>query len=62
VSFDGIQAVIIDDLDDLHLPIFEMKLEKSILELNDWSSDLSLDFAISFSSNYFNVTNSRTNS
>ncbi|KAI8911617.1 hypothetical protein EDD86DRAFT_202866 [Gorgonomyces haynaldii] len=58
VYMEGLQAVIIDDINDLHVPMFEFILEKSTLEALNWSTQLSLDYGVSVSANYFNLKNS----
>ena len=58
VSVDGLKAVLIDDLNDLHMPIFEFGCTKTVFELNDWSSKYQVELGISLFANYFNIKNS----
>ena len=58
VSVEGLKAVLIDDLNDLHMPIFECGCTKTVFELNDWSSKYRVELGISLFANYFNVKNS----
>lgn len=57
INFDSIQAIFIDDVDSLHLPVMDFQLERSTLELNNWSTNFSIYLSLSISSNYFNLTN-----
>jgi vacuolar protein sorting-associated protein 13A/C len=58
VSIDGIQAVLIDDLNNLHLPIFEFGFDRTLFEITNWSSNLQFDLGVSLFANYFNIKNS----
>jgi vacuolar protein sorting-associated protein 13A/C len=58
VSFESIQALLIDDLSDLHMPLFEFGLEKTIFEMSNWSSTLEFNLGLSLFANYFNAKNS----
>ena len=40
VNLGGIQAVIIDDLDDLHQPMFELDLDPMAVEVLNWSTQV----------------------
>lgn len=58
VVISGIQAVFIDDLNDLHLPVYEFQLASTNFEMTNWSSRIALDFGTSVSADFFNMKNS----
>ncbi|KAI8897799.1 hypothetical protein BC833DRAFT_643759 [Globomyces pollinis-pini] len=59
VSLGGIQAVLIDDLDDLHLPIFEFIVGDTVFDMIDWSlPSYQFDTSMMLDANYFNIKNS----
>ena len=58
VSVEGLKAVLIDDLNDLHLPIFEFGCTKTVFELSDWSSKFQAELGVTLFANYFNIKNS----
>jgi vacuolar protein sorting-associated protein 13A/C len=58
VSVEGIQAVLIDDLNNLHLPVFEFGLDRTLFEITNWSTKLQFDLGVSLFANYFNIKNS----
>ncbi|KAI8839881.1 hypothetical protein BC829DRAFT_420941 [Chytridium lagenaria] len=58
VTTRGIRVLVIDDLNDVHLPMFNVAVDKLILEISDWSSTLRIDTGIKLHANYFNVKNS----
>ncbi|KAI8929325.1 hypothetical protein BC831DRAFT_410850 [Entophlyctis helioformis] len=55
---DGVRAVLIDDTNSFHVPIFDLVLGKFVLEVADWSSQLRLDTTLALHANYFNLKNS----
>ncbi|KAI8995070.1 hypothetical protein BC832DRAFT_588068 [Gaertneriomyces semiglobifer] len=57
-NFKGFRLVAIDDLNDLHLPMLDLLVEKFTLDAADWSSLLRIESAPSLCINYFNVKNS----
>ncbi|TPX68863.1 hypothetical protein SpCBS45565_g02841 [Spizellomyces sp. 'palustris'] len=54
----GFRLVLIDDLNDLHLPMLDVIMDKLVIDLADWTSTMRLETAPSLSCNYFNVKNS----
>nr|KAJ3420850.1 hypothetical protein HK105_005137 [Polyrhizophydium stewartii] len=58
LTVDGIRAVFIDDVNDFHVPMFDFVLDKFVVDVADWSSQLRLDTALSLHANYFNLKNS----
>ncbi|KAJ3171453.1 hypothetical protein HDU88_007532 [Geranomyces variabilis] len=52
------RLLLIDDLNDLHLPMLDIVMDKLIVTLGDWSSTMRLEMMPSLHVNYFNVTNS----
>ncbi|KAJ3106617.1 hypothetical protein HDU97_005982 [Phlyctochytrium planicorne] len=58
VTTRGIRVLLIDDLNDVHLPMFNVAVDKLILEISDWSSTLRIDTGIKLHANYFNIKNS----
>ncbi|KAJ3192438.1 hypothetical protein HK101_006567 [Irineochytrium annulatum] len=41
VTTKGIRIILIDDLNDIHLPMFDIVVDKLVLEVSDWSSTVS---------------------
>ncbi|KAH9250730.1 hypothetical protein BASA81_011446 [Batrachochytrium salamandrivorans] len=58
LTVDGIRAVMIDDINDFHVPLLDLVLDKFIIEVADWSSQIRLDTTLSLHANYFNLKNS----
>jgi vacuolar protein sorting-associated protein 13A/C len=58
VSIESIQAVLIDDFDKLHMPLFELGVDRTIFEMMNWSSKFEFTLGVSLFANYFNVKNS----
>lgn len=58
VSIESIQALLIDDLSDLHIPLFEFGLDRTIFEMSNWSSKFEFSLGLLLFANYFNVKNS----
>ena len=54
--FEGFQIVLIEDLHEL--PLIHLASKKFTIDAWDWSSEMKLQTAISWSINYFNPTNS----
>ncbi|KAI8912336.1 hypothetical protein DFJ77DRAFT_511881 [Powellomyces hirtus] len=54
----GFRLLLIDDLNDLHLPMLDIVMDKLVVDFADWSSTMRLETAPSLHMNYFNVTNS----
>lgn len=54
--FEGFQVVLIEDLHEL--PLIHLHTKKFNIEVFDWSSEMKMQTAISWSINYFNPTNS----
>ncbi|KAI9208535.1 uncharacterized protein BJ171DRAFT_419574 [Polychytrium aggregatum] len=54
----GFHLVLIDDLTDLHLPMFDASFDDVYVELFDWSSMPRLDAGLLLKVNYFNLKNS----
>ncbi|KAI9097290.1 hypothetical protein DFS34DRAFT_116945 [Phlyctochytrium arcticum] len=54
----GLRIILIDDLNDLHLPMLDIILEKFALDVADWSSSMRAQLAPAISCNFFNVKNS----
>ncbi|KAJ3291062.1 hypothetical protein HK104_006345 [Borealophlyctis nickersoniae] len=57
-SIQGIRMILIDDLNDLHLPMFDLVVDKLVVDVADWSSHLRVEIGPSIYVNYFNVKNS----
>ncbi|KAJ3092913.1 hypothetical protein HK102_000456 [Quaeritorhiza haematococci] len=54
----GIRLILIDDLNDLHLPMFEVAIMPLTIDVSDWSRALRVNTSISLQINYFNIKNS----
>ncbi|KAI8811809.1 hypothetical protein BJ742DRAFT_753443 [Cladochytrium replicatum] len=54
----GMRLVIIDDLNDLHLPMLDFAVQRFEGEISNWTSELRVDTAFSLQVNYFNLKNS----
>ncbi|KAJ1515110.1 hypothetical protein HMI56_006567 [Coelomomyces lativittatus] len=54
----GVQLILIDDLHDLHVPMFDFNIEPFDLESLDWSSLLKFNVSVKFSLNMWNPKNS----
>ncbi|KAJ3052099.1 hypothetical protein HK097_006900 [Rhizophlyctis rosea] len=57
-SVKSIRIILIDDLNDLHLPMLDLVLDKLVVDVSDWSSHLRVESSPSIYINYFNVRNS----
>lgn len=40
LSTQGLRVILIDDLNDLHLPMFDFSLTKVGLDVSDWSTQM----------------------
>ncbi|KAJ3354390.1 hypothetical protein HDU91_005781, partial [Kappamyces sp. JEL0680] len=58
VSIESIQAVLIDDFDNMHMPIFEFGVDRTIFEMMNWSTKFEFNLGVSLFANYFNIKNS----
>ncbi|OAJ41917.1 hypothetical protein BDEG_25446 [Batrachochytrium dendrobatidis JEL423] len=58
LTIDGVRAVLIDDINDFHVPILDLVFDKFIVEVADWSSQIRFDTTLSLHANYFNLKNS----
>ncbi|KAJ3037263.1 hypothetical protein HDV00_001828 [Rhizophlyctis rosea] len=58
VSIKSIRIILIDDLNDLHLPMLDLVVDKMVVDVSDWSSHLRVETSPSVYINYFNVRNS----
>ncbi|KAJ3391183.1 hypothetical protein HDU84_006397 [Entophlyctis sp. JEL0112] len=58
VATQGIRVIIIDDLNDLQLPMYDFMIDKLFLEVSDWSSLMRVDAGLKLHVNFFNVKNS----
>ncbi|KAJ3332602.1 hypothetical protein HDU76_013706 [Blyttiomyces sp. JEL0837] len=54
----GIRIMIIDDLNDLQLPMFDFVVDKLVIEVSDWSSAMRIDTGVKLHVNNFNIKNS----
>ena len=57
-STQGFRIIVIDDLNDLHLPMFDLIVEKAGADVSDWSTQMLVDYSMSLHINYFNIKNS----
>ncbi|ORY51917.1 hypothetical protein BCR33DRAFT_712120 [Rhizoclosmatium globosum] len=58
VTTQGIRVVIIDDLNDLQLPMYDFVVDKLFFEVSDWSTAMRVDTGLKLHVNNFNVKNS----
>ena len=58
LSIESVQAFLIDDSNNLMMPILEFRLERTIYEMSNWSSKFEFTLGISMFANYFNIKNS----
>ena len=58
LSIESIQAFLIDDSNNLLMPLFEFGVERTIYEMTNWSSKFEFNLGLSFFANYFNIRNS----
>ncbi|KAI8844441.1 hypothetical protein BJ741DRAFT_543605 [Chytriomyces cf. hyalinus JEL632] len=58
VSTQGIRIIIIDDLNELQLPLYDFVIDKLFFEVSDWSTTLRVDTGLKLHVNNFNVKNS----
>ncbi|KAJ3408710.1 hypothetical protein HDV05_004781 [Chytridiales sp. JEL 0842] len=58
ITTQGIRVVLIDDLNDIQLPMFDFVVDKLVLEVADWSSLMRVDTGLKLHVNSFNVKNS----
>ncbi|KAJ1549196.1 hypothetical protein HK405_008107 [Cladochytrium tenue] len=54
----GIRLILIDDLNDVQLPMFDFVVDKLVVEIADWSSSMRVDAGVKLHVNYFNTKNS----
>ncbi|KAJ3015263.1 hypothetical protein HKX48_004689 [Thoreauomyces humboldtii] len=54
----GFRLLLIDDLNDLHLPMVDLVMDKLMVDVANWSSAMRLETAPALHINYFNVTSS----
>ncbi|KAI8823370.1 uncharacterized protein EV422DRAFT_352091 [Fimicolochytrium jonesii] len=57
-TIQAFRLILIDDLNDLHLPMLDLMMDKLVVDAADWSTSLRLEAAPSLHCNYFNITNS----
>ncbi|TPX30777.1 hypothetical protein SmJEL517_g05746 [Synchytrium microbalum] len=55
---EGVRLVLIDDLNDLHLPMADLVFNKIAGRVGDWSSGMTVNAQVSLHMNYFNLHNS----
>ncbi|KAI8610486.1 hypothetical protein BC830DRAFT_1069804 [Chytriomyces sp. MP71] len=58
VSTQGIRIILIDDLNDLQLPMYDFVIDKLFFEVSDWSTAMRVDTGLKLHVNNFNVKNS----
>ncbi|KAL7754164.1 Vacuolar protein sorting-associated protein 13 [Sorochytrium milnesiophthora] len=58
LSILGIKVVLIDDMNDLHLPMIDMSVGEADISISDWSTGLRVSAPLSLAINYYNVRNS----
>ncbi|KAI9340870.1 hypothetical protein BDR26DRAFT_820276 [Obelidium mucronatum] len=58
VTTQGIRIIMIDDLNDLQLPMYDFVIDKLFFEVSDWSTALRVDTGLKLHVNNFNVKNS----
>jgi vacuolar protein sorting-associated protein 13A/C len=58
VSTHGVRVILIDDLNDLHLPMFDFTLDQVGFDVSDWSTQMLVDLNIGLRVNFFNISNS----
>ncbi|KAJ3072035.1 hypothetical protein HDU98_004400 [Podochytrium sp. JEL0797] len=58
VTTQGIRVIIIDDLNDLQLPMYDFVVDKLFFEVSDWSTAMRVDTGLKLHVNNFNVKNS----
>jgi vacuolar protein sorting-associated protein 13A/C len=58
LSIEGMKALLIDDIDNLHMPLFEFGFQRTTYEITDWSSNYQVSLGVSLFANYFNINNS----
>ncbi|KAJ3227354.1 hypothetical protein HK099_002420 [Clydaea vesicula] len=54
----GLRLILIDDLNDLHLPMFDFIVDRVGADVKDWSTQMEVRVALSMQVNYFNIKNS----
>jgi vacuolar protein sorting-associated protein 13A/C len=58
INIPSVRLVLIDDLNDLHLPMLDVTLSSFLVDMSDWSTNLRLDSGLAAQASYFNVKNS----
>ena len=58
LSIESVQAFLIDDSNNLLMPILEFGVDRTIYEMSNWSTKFEFNLGLSMFANYFNVKNS----
>lgn len=58
VSLAGLRVILIDDMNNLHLPMFDMSVSTISVQVQNWSSRLSVETSVPLQLNYFDINNS----
>lgn len=54
----GFRVILIDDLSNLHLPMFDLQMNEVLGELQNWSANLEAKVKTPLFFNFFNIKNS----
>jgi vacuolar protein sorting-associated protein 13A/C len=58
LSLDSIQAFLIDDSNNLLMPILEFGVERTVYDMSNWSTKFEFNLGVQLFANYFNIKNS----